>query len=115
MRRSSARGRRRTPRLTGAVRFKSQVLEVVAAIPEGRVTTYGAIGRYLEVTARQVAFVLARLTDEESEGLPWFRVVAAKGVVSATKVGLVGRKQIEVERERWKASVQAVSRVMRTV
>ena len=28
----------------GMVRFKSRVLEVVAAIPEGRVTTYGAIG-----------------------------------------------------------------------
>jgi methylated-DNA-protein-cysteine methyltransferase-like protein len=70
-------------------------LAVVAAIPEGRVTTYGIIGQYLHVTARQVAFVLARLTDEESEGLPWFRVVAAKGIVSSTKLGAVGRKQIE--------------------
>jgi alkylated DNA nucleotide flippase Atl1 len=59
------------------VRFKSRVLEVVAAIPEGRVTTYGAIGKYLHISARQVAFVLARLTDDESERLPWFRVVAA--------------------------------------
>jgi methylated-DNA-protein-cysteine methyltransferase-like protein len=75
-------------------RFKSQVLAVVGAIPEGRVTTYGAIGRHLKVTARQVAFVLARLTVEEAERLPWFRVVAANGVVSTTKLGAVGRKQI---------------------
>jgi methylated-DNA-protein-cysteine methyltransferase-like protein len=69
------------------VRLKSQVLAVVAAIPEGRVTTYGAIGQQLRVTARQVAFILATLTVEESERIPWFRVVAANGVVSSTKLG----------------------------
>ncbi len=75
-------------------RFKSRVLAVVAAIPEGRVTTYGTIGQYLHGTARQVAFVLARLTAEESSRLPWFRVVAANGIVSTTKLGAVGRRQI---------------------
>jgi methylated-DNA-protein-cysteine methyltransferase-like protein len=74
--------------------LKAKVLAVVAAIPEGHVTTYGAIGRRLRVTARQVAFVLARLTAEESERLPWFRVVAAGGFVSTTKLGAVGRRQI---------------------
>ena len=78
-----------------AVRFKAQVLAVVAAIPEGQVTTYGTIGRHLRITARQVAFVLATLTAEESQRLPWFRVVAANGVVSTTKLGAVGRRQIE--------------------
>ena len=78
----------------GQARLKPRVLEVVAAIPEGRVTTYGAVGRHLRVTARQVARVLATLTAEESEGLPWFRVVAANGVVSSTKLGAVGRRQI---------------------
>ncbi|MBV9123248.1 MAG: MGMT family protein [Planctomycetes bacterium] len=77
------------------MRFKAQVLAVVAAIPEGRVTTYGAIAQYLRSTARQVARILATLTAEESERLPWFRVVAANGVVSSTKRGAVGRKQIE--------------------
>jgi methylated-DNA-protein-cysteine methyltransferase-like protein len=75
-------------------RLKSRVVAVVAAIPEGRVTTYGAIGRHLKATARQVAFILARFTDEESASLPWFRVVAANGVVSTTKLGAVGRRQI---------------------
>jgi methylated-DNA-protein-cysteine methyltransferase-like protein len=78
----------------GVVRFKSRVLAVVAAIPEGRVTTYGAIAHHLHVTARQVAFILARLTAEESERQPWFRVVGANGFVSSTKRGAVGRKQI---------------------
>jgi methylated-DNA-protein-cysteine methyltransferase-like protein len=76
------------------VPFKLRVLAAVAAIPHGRVTTYGAIGRHLKVTARQVAFVLATLTGKESERLPWFRVVAAHGVISTTKLGAVGRRQI---------------------
>jgi len=76
-------------------RIKSRVLPVLAAIPEGRVTTYGTIARHLRVTARQVAFVLTRLTPEESRELPWFRVIAANGVVSSIKAGSVGRRQIE--------------------
>jgi methylated-DNA-protein-cysteine methyltransferase-like protein len=76
------------------VRIKPRVLAVLATIPEGRVTTYGTIGRYLHITARQVASILATLTPEESERLPWFRVVAANGVVSSTKLGAVGRRQI---------------------
>jgi methylated-DNA-protein-cysteine methyltransferase-like protein len=76
-------------------RLKPRVLAVVAAIPEGRVTTYGTIAQHLQVTARQVAFVLATLTAEESERLPWFRVVAANGFVSTTKLGAVGRRQIQ--------------------
>jgi methylated-DNA-protein-cysteine methyltransferase-like protein len=76
-------------------RLKAKVLAVVQAIPEGRVTTYGAIGRHLHLTARQVAFVLATLTPEESAALPWFRVVAAQGVISSLKRRGVGRRQIE--------------------
>ena len=78
----------------GMVRFKSRVLAVVAAIPEGRVTTYGTIAKHLKITARQVAFVLATLTREESKRLPWFRVVAANGLISTIKLGAVGRRQI---------------------
>src|SRR5262245_11997229 len=92
---SLACGSRRMARSTEAARFTSKVLAVGAAIPEGRVTTYGAIGRHLHATARQVAFVLARLSAEESMRLPWFRVVAANGVVSSIKLGAVGRRQIQ--------------------
>ena len=42
-----------------------------------------------------VAFVLATLTAEESARVPWFRVVAAGGVVSTIKLGAVGRRQVE--------------------
>ena len=77
-----------------AAPFKSQVMAVIAAIPEGRVTTYGTIARHLRITARQVAYVLATFTREESKRLPWFRVVAANGFVSTTKLVSVGRRQI---------------------
>ena len=76
-------------------RFKERVVAIVAAIPEGRVTTYGLIARQLHVNPRQVARVLATLTPEESAALPWFRVVAANGVISSTKAGTVGRRQIK--------------------
>lgn len=74
---------------------RSKVLAIVAAIPEGCVTTYGSIGKRLKLTARQVARALSSLTSEESEELPWFRVVAANGAISTVKLGALGRRQIE--------------------
>ena len=81
-------------------RLRRRVLAIIAAIPEGRVTTYGAIAQRLRATPRQVAFVLARFTPEDSAALPWFRVVAANGVISTLKLGAVGRRQIERLRRR---------------
>lgn len=75
-------------------RLRTRILAIIASIPEGRVTTYGAIARRLKATARQVAFVLARFTPKESATLPWFRIVAANGVISTMKLGSVGRRQI---------------------
>ena len=80
-------------------RLRSRVIGLVAAIPEGRVTTYGAIARRLRVSPRQVARVLGSFTAEEAAGLPWFRVVAANGVISSLKLGTVGRRQIACLRE----------------
>ena len=74
---------------------KSRVLAVVSAIPAGCVTTYGTIGKRLKLTARQVARVLSTLTAEESDEVPWHRVVAASGAIASMKRGAVGRRQIE--------------------
>ena len=81
---------------TAANRTRDRVLAVVAAIPAGRVTTYGAIARRLRTTPRLVARVLASFSPEESRTLPWFRVVAANGIVSTLKLGTVGRRQIDL-------------------
>ena len=72
-----------------------RVLAAVAAIPEGRVTTYGDLGKKLRLTARQVASVLSHLTREDADSVPWHRVVGAGGVVSTLKLGAVGRRQVE--------------------
>jgi methylated-DNA-protein-cysteine methyltransferase-like protein len=78
---------------TTVSRLRPRVMAIVAAIPKGRVTTYGAIARRLRATPRQVAFILSHFTPEDSATLPWFRVVAAGGVISTTKLGETGRRQ----------------------
>jgi methylated-DNA-protein-cysteine methyltransferase-like protein len=94
MPRSSSGSGRPGARSDRLARLRARVCAVVADIPEGQVTTYGTIGKHLKVTARQVAFVLARFTPEESERLPWFRVVGAQGVITTIPLGAVGRRQI---------------------
>jgi alkylated DNA nucleotide flippase Atl1 len=72
-----------------------RVLAAIAAIPEGRATTYGGLGKKLRLTARQVASVLSHLTREDADSVPWHRVVGSGGVISTLKLGEVGRRQIE--------------------
>jgi methylated-DNA-protein-cysteine methyltransferase-like protein len=84
--------------MPGAKRGKSvkdRVLELVAAIPPGRVATYGDLARRLRLAPRQVAGVLARLSDEESETVAWHRIVGSGGFISTTKLGAVGQRQID--------------------
>ena len=53
-----------------------RVAEVVGAVPEGFVTTYGAVARELGIASpRQVGAVLARAAVP----MPWHRVVPATG------------------------------------
>ena len=63
-------------------RIRAEVIRLVALIPEGKFTTYGSIAVHMNVMARHVAFVMSRLTDEESEVLPWHRVVGADARLS---------------------------------
>lgn len=61
-------------------RIKAQVLDLVADIPAGRVTTYGALAEAVGVAPRQAAYVLAN--EPEATDVPWHRVVAAGGRLS---------------------------------
>jgi methylated-DNA-protein-cysteine methyltransferase-like protein len=59
-----------------------RIIEVIRAIPPGRVLCYGDVGRAagLPNGARQVARVLHSLSEKES--LPWHRVVRADGSIA---------------------------------
>lgn len=62
--------------------FSQRVFHIVAAIPYGKVTTYGAVAQLAGSprAARQVGGVLCRLP--EGSTLPWHRVVNRYGQIS---------------------------------
>jgi methylated-DNA-protein-cysteine methyltransferase related protein len=60
----------------------SRIYAVVAAIPEGRVATYGQVAALAGLAghARQVGYALHALPDGAE--LPWQRVINARGEIS---------------------------------
>ena len=78
-----------------------RVAEAVRAVPEGYVTTYGAIARHLGLKSpRQVGAVLARGV----EPMPWHRVLPASGRLveglAAEQCRLLGAEGVEVRNGR---------------
>jgi methylated-DNA-protein-cysteine methyltransferase-like protein len=65
-----------------AGRSRERVYAVVRRIPRGRVATYGQVARLagLGPQARQVGYALSALGS--ATGVPWHRVVNARGEVS---------------------------------
>ena len=64
-------------------RLYQKIYALVRRIPRGRVATYGQIAELagLEGHARQVGYALHALPP--ASGLPWHRVINAKGTISA--------------------------------
>lgn len=64
-------------------------------IPEGRVATYGQIAELADLPrqARQVGYALHALSGDESERVPWQRVVNARGEISERAVP--GREPVQ--------------------
>ena len=60
-----------------------RIYDVVRRIPRGRVSTYGQVAELagLEGRARQVGYALHALPD--GSGIPWHRVINARGEISA--------------------------------
>lgn len=65
----------------GAVPIKRQVLDVVRSLPSGSVATVNDIAIHLKCMMPLVATLLAGLSEDEREGVPWHRVVAKGGAV----------------------------------
>ncbi len=59
-----------------------EIYAVVSRIPAGRVATYGQVARLAGMPghARQVGYALSALGDHS--GVPWHRVVNARGMIS---------------------------------
>ncbi len=70
------------PKSKAFARIRAEVIRLVGLIPPGKFTTYGSIAIHMNVMARHVAFVMSRLTEEESASLPWHRVVARDARIS---------------------------------
>ncbi len=95
--------------------FRQRVFQVVAAIPYGKVTTYGDIARLIGSprAARQVGGVLKRLP--EGSTLPWHRVINRHGEISligddylrqkkallAEEIEIDVRGRIDLQQYRW--------------
>jgi methylated-DNA-protein-cysteine methyltransferase related protein len=61
--------------------YRRAVLTVVAAIPPGRVMTYGAIAGYLaELSGRASARLVGHVMALDGDGVPWHRVVRHGGL-----------------------------------
>jgi methylated-DNA-protein-cysteine methyltransferase related protein len=87
------------PKSAAFVRIKADVLGVVRDVPRGRVCTYAAVGRHLDVMARHVAYVLATLTDDERAGVPWHRMIAESGAINRTKHGRGAEQRAALDSE----------------
>ena len=74
-------------------RIRAEVIRLVGLIPEGKFTTYGCIATHMNVAALHVAFVMSRLTDEESASVPWHRVVSSDARVSQRMPVAIARRQ----------------------
>jgi methylated-DNA-protein-cysteine methyltransferase-like protein len=81
------------PKSIAFARIRAEVLRLVGLIPEGKFTTYGSIAIHMNVMARHVAFVMSRLTEEESAALPWHRVVSADARISPKMDAALAKKQ----------------------
>jgi methylated-DNA-protein-cysteine methyltransferase related protein len=70
-----------------AVKRYELIWAVIRKIPRGRVATYGQIAELagLEGHARQVGYALHNLP--ERSGVPWHRVINAKGEISPRSAG----------------------------
>jgi len=65
--------------------FTQQVIDIIQAIPRGKVMTYGQIAASAGSPrgARQVVRILHTMSDKHD--LPWHRVINAKGEIAITE------------------------------
>ena len=79
--------------------IRNAVLNLVALIPQGKVSTYGTIARVLDIDSRQVGRILHSNTNPAK--YPCHRVIHADGTCAAGYVfGGSGKQRSLLEKER---------------
>ena len=68
-------------------RFREKVIEIVRAVPKGKVVTYGQVALLANAprAARQVGMVLNGISEKEN--VPWQRVINVQGKISTYRIG----------------------------
>lgn len=76
-----------------------RIWSIVRRIPRGKVATYGSIAELARIPngARQVGYALHALRDES--GVPWHRVLNARGAISLRSGGHDVTQRLRLERE----------------
>ena len=76
-----------------------QIYAVVRQVPAGKVVTYGQVAGFIgrARAARQVGYAMAACP--QGEGIPWHRVINAKGEISARGDGTAADYQRQLLEE----------------
>jgi methylated-DNA-protein-cysteine methyltransferase related protein len=105
--------------------FLERVYEVVRLIPEGRVTTYGRIARYLGAarSARMVGYALHSCPEDVSEvahrvvnrygeltgGWSWGHPAIMRGLLEEEGITFVDEYQVDLSRHLWDPNLELES------
>ena len=81
---------------TGAAEYPAYYA-IIAQIPRGRVLTYGDVAALAgrPTSARRVGYALSALSAAKGAGVPWWRVVNARGEVSPRSGDLLGACELD--------------------
>ena len=70
-----------------------EVYEFVRTIPKGKVMNYGAIGRFIGLTGRQVGSIMGMTDQQLGQDFPWWRVLGHDGSFSIAKKNPILEKE----------------------
>lgn len=75
-----------------------KVYQIVAKIPQGRVMTYGQVGKLVNTIPRVVGFAMR--ANKDTKRVPCHRVVSSEGKLSGYAFGGIERKRELLKHER---------------
>ena len=76
--------------------LKHKIVHLVAQIPILKVMYFGQIAKLIDGNPRTVGWIMSGLSLEECDSIPWYRVVAKNGHISALKLGYKGQVQKDI-------------------